>query len=329
MIITHKLEMDLQERGAMPRFDVVQGDANSRVLELTLRSGSEDWDIPEDAAVWMRYCKSDGTKGIYDTLPDGTIAWSAEGNVLAIALAPQMLTAAGTVLAQVQLVQGTAEAATFTIQIGVERNVAAGVLRSEDYVNMLQWMEGELDRLLEAARDSGDFDGPQGPQGPQGEDGPSVYEYAAAAGYQGSEEEFAEMLITPSLPLSGGTMTGAVDMGGQALTGLAAPVEAADAVTKAYVDDQRSTTLVNIPAYAWSENAPYTQTVNCLVVKGGDWIRMEPNYKLSLEQDLAMKKAFDCISYVKALDKKLTVVCLENMPEMDLTVYLEAVRDDA
>ena len=107
--------------------------------------GGEAWSMPEDALARMRYCKSDGTKGIYDTLPDGTAAWSAEGNVITVVLAPQMLTAAGMVLAQLELIQGTAALATFTIQIGVERNPAAGALKSEDYINWLQWTEGQLD----------------------------------------------------------------------------------------------------------------------------------------------------------------------------------------
>lgn len=39
-----------------------------------------------------------------------------------------------------------------------------------------------------------------------------------------------------ALQRAGGTMTGAIDMGGNTLTGIAAPVQASDAVNKAYVD---------------------------------------------------------------------------------------------
>lgn len=323
MIITHKLEMDMASRSAMPRIDVVQGDSNTRKLELTLLSDGDAWPVPEDAVVWMRYCKSDGTKGIYDTLPDGTVAWSAEENVLTIVLAPQMLTAAGTVLAQAELVQGAYTLATFSMQIAVERNPAADAVTSEDYLNMLQWMETELDRLLAEARDSGEFDGPQGEQGTTGI---SAFDYAVEAGYTGTEVEFGEMLSTPCLPLAGGTMTGTLNMDGQALTGLAAPAEKSDAATKSYVDGKRTVASAVLLASGWTDTAPYTQSVYVSAVSMGDWIRLEPAYFGTLENDLQIKAAFGCISYVNAMDKKITAVCLENKPEINLTLYVEAVR---
>lgn len=326
MIITHKLEMDLCRRDRMPGMDAVQGDANTRVLELTLFENGTPWNIPEGASVWMRFCRSDGVKGIYDTLPDGTAAWAAEENVLSVTLTPQMLAAAGTVLAQIELVQGSASVASFPVQITVERNVAADVVGMEDYVNMLQWMQAELDSLLAEARDSGDFDGPQGPQGPQGEPGLSAYEQAAAAGYPGTEAEFAAMLNTPCLPLSGGTMTGFLDMGGQVLTGLAAPENDTDAATKTYVDDKRITGIVMARLTGWSEEAPYTQAITVAAIRGGEWIRMEPVYTVNLEADLAAKADFDCISYVIAMEKQLYLVCLEKKPEADMKLYVEAIR---
>lgn len=323
MIITHKLEMDLAERGTVQRIEVVQGDCNSRVLELTLLSGGEAWTVPEDASVRLRYCKSDGTRGIYDTLPDGSCAWTAEENVVTVALAPQVLTAAGLVLAQVELIHGADVLATFAVPIGVERNLAAGMLHSEDYINMLSWMEDELDKRLAEAKESGEFDGPQGAPGEPGAD---VFDYAVEAGYPGTEAEFREMLITPCLPLSGGVMSGAVQMGGQALSGLAWPESATDAATKSYVDTRRVFQILTLTVGGWSETAPYTQLIRLNTVKMGDWLRLEPIYTGTLETDLAMKRAFDCISYVSGEDYRVRAVCLEKKPEIDLPVYLEAVR---
>lgn len=323
MIITHKLEIDMADRSTLQRIDVVQGDANSRVLELTLLSGGEAWNVPENAVARMRYCKSDGTKGIYDTLPDGTTAWKAEGNIVTVVLAPQMLTAAGMVLAQLELIQGTATLATFTIQIGVERNPAAGALESEDYINWLQWMEGQLDRYLLQAKESGDFDGPQGIQG---EPGPDVFDYAVEAGYSGTEAEFAQMLITPGLPLVGGTMLGAVNMNGQALSGLISPSKDTDAATKAYVDQRRRTATATLRAAGWSSTAPYTHNVSISGIQAGDWVRITPLYKNILEADLEIKAAFACVSYAYSMTKYFTVVCLENKPTIDFNIFVEVLK---
>ena len=65
--------------------------------------------------------------------------------------------------------------------------------------------------------------GIQGEQGPHGEtgatgaagtDGKSAYEYAVDGGFTGTEEEFVAKLSTAYLPLSGGAMTGAIDVSG-------------------------------------------------------------------------------------------------------------------
>lgn len=326
MIITHKLEMDLAVKSETETIHVVQGDCNTRILELTLLSGGESWDVPEGAAVWMRYCKADGTKGIYDTLPDGSQAWSAAGNVLTISLAPQMLTAEGVVFAQAELVQGTISVATFTLQIQVERNPAAGVIVSEDYVNMLAWMETELDRLLAEARDSGEFDGPQGEQGIQGEPGLSVYEFALNAGYEGTEAELAQQLITPGLPLSGGTMSGSIAMAGNGITGLQDPVLNTDAATKAYVDRRRQLLVLSLSASVWSDTAPYVLKMGASSVLVSDWLRAEPVYTGVLETDLAIREAAHRISYVTAMNKSISFTCLETKPEIDLTMMVEVLR---
>lgn len=320
MIITHKLDMDLAQKAGMPELFVVQGDSNTRVLELTLLENGEAWAIPEGAGAWMRYCKSDGTKGIYDTLPDGSCAWSVEENAVSVALAPQMLTVAGVVFAQVELVKEALTLASFTIRVNVERNLTAGILESEDYVNMLQWMEEQLDLRLAQAAESGAFDGANG------EDGTSAYEYALQAGYAGTEEEFAALLGTPCLPLAGGTMEGEIAMGGQKITGLGTPTENTDAVTKAYVDRKVAVHKVTLKLASWSSTLPYTQRVAVSSVQLGDNIHiLGPVYTGSLATDLAFKDACTRISYAIATSKTITFTCLESIPEADITILVECV----
>lgn len=168
MIVNHKVEMDLINKGGTPRINAVQGDSNTRAIELVLYADGTAWPVPEDATAVMRYCKPDGTQGVYDTLPDDSLAWSANENVISFFMAPQMLTVPGIVFAQIEIDQGSSVLASFTIQIYVEANPSDDAVESEDYVNWLQWMENELAKWLTEAKESGAFTGPQGPEGPQG-----------------------------------------------------------------------------------------------------------------------------------------------------------------
>lgn len=346
MKIVHKLEMDLAERGLAKAIAVVQGDCNTRVLELTLRSNGKEWAVPQDASVWMRYCKSDGTKGLYDTLPNGTLAWSVVENVITMELAPQMLTAPGMVVAQVVLGVENAELATFSVHIQVERNPAEGITESDDYLNMMQWVQTEMERMLEQIRQSGEFDGPrgeegppgpqgpQGPIGPQGPEGPQgpkgetgdIYAYATQAGYVGTEEEFREMLITPNLPISGGTMEGAVNMGGNKISSLATPTAAADAATKQYVDDRHWYTNITLRASNWTTEAPYKMDITVQKLLASDFILVTAGYQGELNADLQTRTAWNCISYYYPQTRRLTLVCLEDRPAVDLVVTLDVFR---
>lgn len=165
MNVTHKLKIDLQKKTMYPEIDVVQGDAYSRFLEISLYSGPAVWNVPEGALVAIRYCKEDHTYGYYDTMPDGALAWSIHDNVVTVQLTPQMLTTHGIVLTQIELLCDTKVLATFAFRIRVEENAAAGKLRSETYVNWLEWMKQELAEYVK----NGNFTGPPGPAGPVAE----------------------------------------------------------------------------------------------------------------------------------------------------------------
>lgn len=99
MKVTHKISLDMAFRGVAPRIDAVQGDTNSRVLEVTLYSGGHPWEVPAGVSVAIGYHKPDGTAGVYDTLPDETPAVSVSGNVVSVTLAPQLLSVSGVTVA--------------------------------------------------------------------------------------------------------------------------------------------------------------------------------------------------------------------------------------
>lgn len=139
MNVTQRLVMDLTQQGLKPCAYAVQGDSGSRSLALELRSGGLAWEIPVDAALLIRYRKPDGTGGTYDTLPDGTKAWSVQGNVLLVTLAPQVCTVAGVVEMELILLMEPDQLTTFPLELRVAGLLPEGQ-HSQSYTNLAAWL---------------------------------------------------------------------------------------------------------------------------------------------------------------------------------------------
>lgn len=144
MIVTHYVTIDLQDKGAVPQIDATQDDQYTRDLAIRLMEGDSAWTIPEDAAVVIRYCKSDGVGGEYDTMPDGSAAWSAEGNVLRLALAPQVLTCPGTVMLSATMIREAEVLSIFSVAISVRPRVRGIFAESEAYYNVSGFLPGPV-----------------------------------------------------------------------------------------------------------------------------------------------------------------------------------------
>ena len=137
MISTTKIEMDVSRNIGkfVPCIDVVQDDRYSRNIEITVLSNGTAVSLIGKRAL-IRYVKADGTGGNYDTLPDGTPAFTISGNVLTVALAPQVCTAVGIVKMVVAIIEEDAYLHTFPFKIQVHRNPGLEVV-SEDYLKMI------------------------------------------------------------------------------------------------------------------------------------------------------------------------------------------------
>lgn len=133
MIVTHKIKIELLRLGISPTVSVMQADENSRVLEITLNANGSAWEIPDGVSFSIAYKKPDGTKGLYDTLPNGSNAFTVAGNTVSVVIAPQMLTVPGTVTASVVISDGEHRVNTFPIIVNVIQNPAVGAVESEDY----------------------------------------------------------------------------------------------------------------------------------------------------------------------------------------------------
>lgn len=194
MIITHKINMDLTHTEPRQPIDVMQDDKYSRNLELRLSAAAKAVSLPEDCAVLIRYQKSDGTGGCYDTLPDGTSAWHRSGSILTVALAPQTLTVPGRVELTVTVLSGQSEVSTFCLPLEVHE-LPEFTTRSENYINTTcfipQPTAAELGQYLAVTGCSsgGRIVTVEGVDPPK-----SAYALAQEAGFTGTEAEFSANL---------------------------------------------------------------------------------------------------------------------------------------
>ena len=145
MIITHKILMDLETKEPTKWIEIPQGEVNTRKIRLVLTADHQPWMIPEKAVVLIRYKKSNGTEGEYDTLPDGNLAWTAKGNMLTITLAPQVLTSMGRVQLYASIQIDDQILNTFPVELYVRECLGADTERidaSEDYFYTTRVMPG-------------------------------------------------------------------------------------------------------------------------------------------------------------------------------------------
>ena len=197
MIVTHNVTIDLQDKGAVPQIDATQDDQYTRDLAIHLMEGDSVWNVPEDAAVVIRYCKSDGVGGEYDTMPDGSTAWSAEGNVLRLALAPQALTCPGTVMLSATMIREAEILSIFSVAISVRPRVQGIFEESEAYYNVSGFLPGpvkaEKGQYLRIARvdSSGRVVAVEGANAPAG---------GAVSAVEPAEEDIPKVFFGAALP---------------------------------------------------------------------------------------------------------------------------------
>lgn len=166
---TASINIDLQ-RPSIIVIHAKQFDALSRFAEIHLFSCGEPWSIDKsnndkkEYAYAVQYRKPDGTKGLYDKLPDGetdavteSLAPSGE-TVLRVRFAPQMFTVAGNVKCSVAIMHtgdGT-KLQTCSFDVLVAASEVSGD-ESKDYYKMvtlegLQNQIGDLDGLATDAK---------------------------------------------------------------------------------------------------------------------------------------------------------------------------------
>lgn len=237
MHVNHKIRMDLLGTEPIPTLEMMQHDQLSRQVEITLYCGEESFSVPEDAGVMIHYLRGDGISGVYDTMADGTNAWSATENVLTIQIAPEVLNAEGTAAVSARLIRGARTLNTFTFLIRIHKALPTGqeeqsaklcwylsappVAAAGQYLAVASVDENGVVTALTAV-DAPKFDTSFGIWG----------------------EVYAQKLrITGRLSTDSGIT---VTFNGSRLQGVGTPTEDSDAATKAYVDQAIADALANL-----------------------------------------------------------------------------------
>lgn len=135
MTATTKLRMDLDQPDLLPEVHLVQDDRYSRNLDIVLYCSGLPLELPEGCGVLICYTKPDGKTGTYDTMPDGSPAWSIRDNVVRLRLAPQVCTVPGKVTLMATLFSGGGELNCFSLCLQVLAR-PQGIRDSRDYVNI-------------------------------------------------------------------------------------------------------------------------------------------------------------------------------------------------
>ena len=145
MIITQKITVQLDHREELPAVDMVQGDTG-RSLAISLILQGKAWTIPDSVKALIRYHRSDGSGGCYDTLPNGTTAYGISDSTITIYPISHLTAVAGIVELQVALMVGEVTLTVFTVLLSVQADPSLEALEPEDYPSLSGWIQDEMDR---------------------------------------------------------------------------------------------------------------------------------------------------------------------------------------
>ncbi len=155
MNVLGTITLDMQRPGYAVIY-AVQFDKLTRQITAQLTDKGLPWTVPAGALMTIRYSKPDGTQGFYDTLEDGTTAYTISGSAVTFTLAQQALAAAGNVLMQLTFYTAGGEAlSSFSFIVTVQPSVLNDAeVVSSDYYNVLTGILSEeyakFEQLLKA-----------------------------------------------------------------------------------------------------------------------------------------------------------------------------------
>lgn len=131
-----------------------------------------------------------------------------------------------------------------------------------------------------------------------------------------------------ALATSGGSVTGAIDMGGYRITSLSDPAAIDDAATKYYVDTALNgvktvSVSATLTVAGWTGSAPYVQSVTITGLTDAKKAMAYPVYGSDTPANIALKEACGMVSFASRDGSVMTFTCLEDKPTVDIPITVE------
>lgn len=135
--------------------------------------------------------------------------------------------------------------------------------------------------------------------------------------------------INDKLSVTGGKITGDIEMSGNRITEIGNPVNDGDAVTKKYVDDKRQNFTVVLTANGWTESGGmYTQRIPVSAILGDDneSVKSWPVYSGDKATIEAIRDAAANVTFATTSRGAVTFTCIGETPSVDIPVIVEVSR---
>lgn len=151
--VTKEFTLDLTNPGLPMVLYAVKGEESVRKVTFNLYNGTTSYTIPSAASVSIAFVNTDGHKGVYKTLPNGSKAYEISGNSVSVILAPEVCTGYGTSLVQVNIYDTDGKKLkTWTLTVKLDAQVPdADDIQSKNYYTIqddLSFLEARLNNLV-------------------------------------------------------------------------------------------------------------------------------------------------------------------------------------
>lgn len=151
MQVIQNISMDFTVHGITPKIYGKQDDSGyMRAVAISLYSGGAAYPLTKNTGFMLRYKTAAGAIGLYDVLPDGSSAFSVDGNTVTVSLVDQIFAMPGNVECELRViepetvvysgdtaVQTSGMVSTWTWIVEVERSNVGDATIPSDYINVL------------------------------------------------------------------------------------------------------------------------------------------------------------------------------------------------